>query len=538
MQKNILLTLLLALILPSVAFGQGRRRAVVVGVASFEHGYASLDYTARDARRTASALEDLGYSVSLLAADADAGDVKYADVLSALKKTAERSQPGDTLLFFFAGHGSRRMGRDYLLLSDSDPDKFATTALALDTLSEIVAASKATRRVFVVDACRSTSRADGKTGFDSGKLDKGFKDKLDQLTQIAAPNNDIQTAVLYACSPGETSKENLEERAGLFTNRFVHALQQTDNTMPITIGGILGYVKSHMPATVEQTPLLVGPDTLQIGPSGQRTAPDVERPLLPNSVAVADRPHIKINPKDGAVMIFIPAGEFIMGDDDNEITDLTTGARNSPRHKVALSGYSIYRDLVTVGMYKKFCKATGKQMPPDPVYDNSNFNPNWSKEDHPIVNVAWEDAMAYCVWAGVSLPTEAQWEKAARGTDGRKYPWGNTFDPSKLWSSRSRRGDAGGTHRVGEFGISPYGCTDMAGNVWQWCLDKYDASFWSNSRSAVRDPVNIDTGQLYEARGGSWATYDERTPRCSFRGSAFPAMGYLVMGFRGAARAQ
>ena len=201
-----------------------------------------------------------------------------------------------------------------------------------------------------------------------------------------------------------------------------------------------------------------------------------------------------VNPKDGAEMILIPSGAFLMGDSDR--TD-------NPRRSVTLSAYYIYKNLVTVGMYEKFCRETGKAMP-----DAPSFSSGWSKKDHPIVRVSWEDAKAYCAWAGAGLPSEAQWERAARGTDGRKFPWGNEFDLSKLWASKAAAGDAGGTTRVGSFvsGASPDGVLDMAGNVFQWCEDWYDEGFPASSLGTQSDPVNDSVGAKTSKvlRGGSW----------------------------------
>ena len=216
-------------------------------------------------------------------------------------------------------------------------------------------------------------------------------------------------------------------------------------------------------------------------------------------------------------MVLIPAGSFSMGDDS--ISD-------NRRHTVTLSGYYMYRNLVTVAMYRKFCTATGRAMPAPPSW-------GW-KEEHPIVNVTWDDAKAYCDWAGVSLPTEAQWEKAARGTDGRAYPWGNDFDRSRLWCSTKRLGDAGSTHAVGGFvsGASPYGVLDMVGNVWQWCADSYGKDYWSNGRAPVSDPVNDVANTYRVVRGGSWLTLGADYFRTSYRGRYAPSDSLDGDGFR------
>ncbi|MDE2125804.1 MAG: SUMF1/EgtB/PvdO family nonheme iron enzyme [Armatimonadetes bacterium] len=229
------------------------------------------------------------------------------------------------------------------------------------------------------------------------------------------------------------------------------------------------------------------------------------------------------NPKDGAEMVWIPPGSFQMGDSDQS---------DNPPHRVTLSGYWMYRNDVTVQEYRSFCRATGRRMPPAP-----SFDPTWSQGDHPIVDVTWDDAAAYAKWAGCDLPTEAQWEKAARGTDGRKYPWGSDWDISKLWCSKSLYGDAGGTTAVGHYGVSPYGCSDMAGNVWDWCRDWYHKAFWSGRAGEQPDPVDLAPGQNRVVRGGSWKLYLPVNFRTSNRGSGNPANYNYDGGFRCALRA-
>ncbi|MCX6380357.1 MAG: formylglycine-generating enzyme family protein [Armatimonadetes bacterium] len=239
--------------------------------------------------------------------------------------------------------------------------------------------------------------------------------------------------------------------------------------------------------------------------------------VTPHQTAKTEKPTVitKKNPKDGAEMVLIPAGKFLMGDDDIE---------DNPRHTVELSAYYIYKDVVTVGQYEAYCKATGAKMPFAP-----NFDANWSKKDHPIVNVTWAEARTYAKWAGGDLPSEAQWERAARGTDGRKYPWGDEFDKSKVWDYLS---ESVGTGPVGVRGITQEGLSDMSGNVWQWCLDGYDKDYWGGNSSHVVNPVNVTVRMERVLRGGSWSDNNPDSFRCAAWGWIGPGSGSYAGGFR------
>jgi formylglycine-generating enzyme required for sulfatase activity len=227
----------------------------------------------------------------------------------------------------------------------------------------------------------------------------------------------------------------------------------------------------------------------------------------------------RVNPVDGAEMVFIPAGSFEMGDADMP---------SNPRRTVQLSAYWIYKNDVTVAEYRKFCDATGGTMPQAPPW-------GWS-DNNPIVNVTWDNAIAYAKWAGMDLPTEAQWEKAARGTDGRKYPWGNEWDASRCVHSVDENG-ASPPADVGSHTDNPYGLSDMAGNVWQWCQDKYDKDFWTSDAAKRTDPENEAIGDPHVLRGGSWVNYNPELFRCALRNwLRVPADGILGCGFRCAAR--
>jgi formylglycine-generating enzyme required for sulfatase activity len=221
------------------------------------------------------------------------------------------------------------------------------------------------------------------------------------------------------------------------------------------------------------------------------------------------------NPKDGATLVWVPAGAFTMGSDSGE-----SDAR--PARKVTLSGYWIYKTEVTVAQYRKYCDATGADMPEDPGW-------GW-KDAHPIVNVTWDDATAYSAWAGVSLPTEAQWEKAARGTDGREYPWGSGWSAAKCVNDTG--GGASSTLPVGSkpAGASPYGCQDMAGNAWEWCADWYSDGYYASAPD--RNPTGPAQGEYRVLRGGSWNNNNADNFRAHYRNRNDPDNRKNNQGFR------
>jgi formylglycine-generating enzyme required for sulfatase activity len=170
---------------------------------------------------------------------------------------------------------------------------------------------------------------------------------------------------------------------------------------------------------------------------------------------------------------------------------------------------------------------------------------DWTKKkDHPVVNVSWDDAMAYCKWFNqtfkselgdllLRLPSEAEWEKAARGAYGNEWPWGNEFDPNKC---NSNEGKKGGTTPVGAYssfgGDSPYGCADMAGNVWEWCTDWYaEDEYKKRVSAAIADPRGPQSGTSRVLRGGSFDV-NYWLVRCALRSGGYPDNRNLSLGFR------
>jgi formylglycine-generating enzyme required for sulfatase activity len=221
-------------------------------------------------------------------------------------------------------------------------------------------------------------------------------------------------------------------------------------------------------------------------------------------------------------MVVVPAGEFLMGSTD---ADTNASGDEKPQHVVCLDEYALDVHPVTVAQYRAFCEATGRAMPSPP---------NWGwLDDHPVLNVTWHDAVAYCEWADKRLPTEAEWEKAARGEDGRIWPWGNNWDARKCQSSYGGSwGSAGKTAPVGSHpeGVSPYGCHDMIGNVWEWCADWYDGSYYRNSPR--QNPKGPDSAGARVLRGGAWFYINLYRLRCAYRNSLSPDDGGDGGGFR------
>jgi serine/threonine-protein kinase len=222
----------------------------------------------------------------------------------------------------------------------------------------------------------------------------------------------------------------------------------------------------------------------------------------------------------------VPAGEFLMGlrEDDPDSHPV-----EKPQHRVYLDEYMIGMYPVTNRQYQAFVNAVGYKKPRH--WGNGEIPQN--KQDHPVIYVSWQDASAFCQWASkvsglnVRLPTEAEWEKAARGTDGRTYPWGEDLDNSFVNYDRN----VGNTTKVGSYesGKSPYGASDMAGNVWEWVADWSEKNYYQNS--PMNNPPGPSSGQYRVARGGSWVS-NVNLVRSAFRSWDVPSFTGDDIGFR------
>jgi len=290
----------------------------------------------------------------------------------------------------------------------------------------------------------------------------------------------------------------------------------------VQAGDTLGAIAKQYGVTVEalqEANAISDPNRLQIGqeliiPKGGTIAPTstaTEVRATSTSIPPTPRPVVAVE----AVTIAIPAGEFTMGSDVED---------ERPPHTVFVDAFEIDKLEVTNQEFERFVQEAGYVTDAEKAGDTSWRYYAKDKPQHPVVKVSWNDAVAFCQWAGKRLPTEAEWEKAARGTDARTYPWGNQWD-----ASRANAKEAGNreTTAVGSFpaGASPYGVMDMAGNVSEWTTDWFKAYPGGDFYSPY-------FGEKYRViRGGGWFS-DQNLVRTTERSASSMTLANDDVGFR------
>ena len=267
----------------------------------------------------------------------------------------------------------------------------------------------------------------------------------------------------------------------------------------------------------------------------------------------ASRPKVKKNSKDGGNYMWVPAGTFMMGcspGDDECVDD------EKPAHRVTITkGFWMAQTLVTVAAYERYVKATGKTMPAEPELMGRPLNPGWKDAKQPIVNVNWNESLDYCTWIGGRLPSDAEWEYAARGgnPNARYGPldqiawYADNSGANRLDSTALKKEDqakyGGGrrifnqalhdngdsAHDVGLKLANGFGLYDMLGNVWQWVNDWYEPNYYAHS--PAQDPPGPTSGQLKLERAASWDDVPQYL-RASYNHKARPDLQNYTLGFR------
>lgn len=229
-----------------------------------------------------------------------------------------------------------------------------------------------------------------------------------------------------------------------------------------------------------------------------------------------DAGYLEAAPPRGPRLIWVPAGVFIRG---SRPSDVDANQDEFPRTTVHLDGFWIARAPVSWREYLAYAEAAGAERPE---------RPPGCEDDHPVINVSWYDAAAYARWCGLRLPSDAEWEKAARGSDGREFPWGLAFDPARCNSAAS---GVEWTTPIGRYptGASPYGCLEMAGNVWEWCADWFGLRYYRTA--PTRNPPGPAHGTGRVLRGGSWNDVASDL-RASGRGRRSPGSKNVLTGIR------
>lgn len=255
-------------------------------------------------------------------------------------------------------------------------------------------------------------------------------------------------------------------------------------------------------------------------------APTATPPPASTSVPTLGLGSTEVSPVDGMVLLYVPSGSFLMGAPD---TDENATAFERPLREVTIDAFWIDRTEVTNGQYA-LCVAAGVCHQPISLKSatRANYYSDPAYRDYPVIYVNWQEARTYCEWAGRRLPTEAEWEKAARGTDGRLFPWGDA-QPSRTRANFARsRSD---TTAVGSYpdSLSPYGAHDMAGNVWEWVSDWYLGAYYRQAPDV--NPLGPSSGTARVLRGGAWIS-EIRDVRAAARYNYGPTKRENFIGFR------
>lgn len=542
-------------------FKQPNAYAVIIGISQYrEEIIPKVPYAARDAEAMAQVLETQGGIPKTHIKLLTESKATYNDIRNHVGDWLRmRVKPDSTVYIYYAGHGTPNphTGEAYLVPWEGHPD-YPSGLFPLKELYATLNKLPAKEIIVMLDSC--FSGASGRS-----VLPKGTRPMVISLENPLLAGGKV--AVLSASTGNQVSSDYDKAGHGLFTHYLLTGLggeADKDQNHLVTLRELYPYVREHVSETAvdelnrEQTPMLLpGEDVLGLRASQPLVqvvpgfAPSLAPQLKPAPTVVPlpkaedpkpiqetrARPFAaplatgrEVSGKDGAPMVLVAAGEFRMGADSGDSDE-------QPTHRVLLDAFYMDKYEVTTARYGAFFQTTkGREAPGywEMVKPEEGG-------DRPVIGVDWNDADAYCRHYGKRLPTEAEWEKAARGTDGRKYPWGNGEPTPELahyglkWTVNSNYYSSR-LNPVGknEAGQSPYGVHDLAGNVHEWVADWYDSGYYRTSPE--RNPPGPANGNKKIQRGGSWNS-DPGYLRTTYRNGRHPTYRNYNVGFRCAADA-
>jgi len=552
-----------------------RRVALVIGNSRYAVG--PLNNPGNDARAITDLLQSLGFEVLSHV------DLDLVGMRRALADFGERMAEGGVALFYYSGHGLQVGGKNYLvpLRARLTSERYiAAETVEVDAVLKEMDAARNRLNVVILDACRdnpfargwkSAARGLAQMSGPPGTFIAYATDPGDVAADGDPGTHGVYTGELLRALPepglkiedtfkraarGVIDKTRGRQRPWFLSSftgdfSFVHVGQTPAQPLPAIalvpppqpprpVTGFLVFqgkptgtvviLDGRTVGTVSQTPLRLeanaGTHTLRLEASGYKpretrieVKANTEQPIqfeLERITEALRAGTIERRGRDNAEMVYIPSGTFTMGDTHGD-----GDSDEKPTHKVTVADFWLDRTEVTSAQFARFIQASSYRAEGEWQRETSG------KDQHPVVNVTWNDALAYCRWADKRLPTEAEWEYAARGTDGRKYPWGNAWEDSRARFSGNRGNQA--TAPVGSYptGASPFGVLDMAGNVWEWVSSLYKP--YRYSLSDGREDLNASGSRVF--RGGSWF-FDPWNLRSANRGWHGPAHRNIDLGFR------
>jgi formylglycine-generating enzyme required for sulfatase activity len=492
---------------PQSLGGAVTKRALIIGNGAYQH-LPSLKTPIANTTALADVMKALGVKVTLKT------DLGIADLSQELNAFAETIGPGDIVLLYFSGYGiqakagnaAEEQRENWLVPTGFDPAsprRISQQAYAISRVTELWNDRKAGPKLVVIDANRLCSE------LDSRATDIGL---------MAEDPRTEDTLIAYAAAPEQLAVDPPDNGVNLFTSNLISALGEPGLTAIQIFNHVQNRVRSQ--SGEKQTPYF---NSIAI-----KDFYFVDPPKVVESKPEIKPGEIRVNRKDSLQYAWVPAGSFEMG---CVPVDGDCANDERPRHHVKISrGFWLTNTEVTVSAYELFTRVTGHPGP-----SKTKTNPKWKLSELPVTKVGWNDAEDYCKWTGGRLPTEAEWEYAARaGKPDQVYPWGNEFNADFCNSVRSGKGRGAYTETapVRLFDM-PNGWTlfGMIGNAREWVSDTYVANGYTTAGASTTDPQVSEPGKQRVLRGGSFGD-GEKQLRTSARDHLEPQRLDNQTGFR------